>query len=58
MMKKIMHDAVYELSQVTWLTKKQAIRYSIITVSFVLISAIAFWAVDLAFSQWFQLLTH
>ncbi len=54
-MKKFMHDALYELSQVTWLTKKQAIRYSIITVGFVLTSAIAFWWVDTIFSYLYTL---
>ena len=51
MMKKFIHEAFYELSQVTWLTKKQAVRYSTITVAFVTFSAIAFWAVDTLFDR-------
>ena len=55
-MKKFIKDALYELSQVTWLTKDQAIRYSIITVLFVFISSVLLWAIDFLLTEGYQLI--
>ena len=50
-MKAFFQEALHELSQVTWLTRNQAIRISIITIIFVLVSAVALWAVDTAMTE-------
>lgn len=55
-MKAFLQDALHELSQVTWLTKNQAVRISIITVAFVLVSAVVFWAVDLVLTELYKLI--
>jgi preprotein translocase SecE subunit len=57
-MKKFMHDALLELSQITWLTKKQAIRISIITIIFVIVSAFILWGVDTGFTSLYKLISQ
>ena len=55
-MKEFFKNASNELSQVTWLTKNQAIRLSIITLISVLISAFLLWGVDLILTEAYHLL--
>ena len=55
-MKQFFKDAFYELSQVTWLTRSQAIRISAITVVFVILSAVGLWAVDSVFTEIYKVL--
>ena len=56
-MKQLMNNALHELSQVTWLTKKQAIRISIITIIFVFVSALILWGVDAGFTELYKLIS-
>jgi len=55
-MKKFFQEALNELSQVTWLTKDQAIRYSLITVSFVFTSSLILWGVDTLLTQFYKII--
>lgn len=54
-MKKFFQEAQHELSQVTWLTKNQAIKISAITVIFVIASAVVLWGVDTIFTALYKL---
>lgn len=45
-----------ELSKVTWPTKNQAVKLTIIVLVFVLISAVVLAAIDYGFSQFFSYL--
>ena len=56
-MKTFMHNALLELSQITWLTKKQAIRISIIIIIFVIVSAFILWGVDTGFTSLYKLIS-
>jgi preprotein translocase SecE subunit len=44
-------ESLVELHQVRWATRKQAVRLTVITVVFVIISSVAFGLVDAAFTQ-------
>ena len=55
-MNKFFQDALHELSQITWLTKDQAIKYSIITVIFVFVSAVFLWGIDTIFTEIYKLI--
>ena len=52
--KTYIQNAIQELNHVTWPTKAQTIRISIIVISFILISAALLGAVDFGLSQFFQ----
>ncbi|HPO06222.1 MAG TPA: preprotein translocase subunit SecE [Candidatus Gracilibacteria bacterium] len=57
MLRQFWKDALYELSQVTWLSKKQAIWISFITVMFIIGSAIFMWGADTILSQLYLLIS-
>jgi len=54
--KEFFNYAWQELHQITWLTKDQAIRYSIITISFVFLSAVVLWGVDTLLTELYKLI--
>lgn len=54
--KSYIQNAIQELNHVTWPTKAQTIRISIIVIAFILISAAILGAVDFGLSQFFKFL--
>lgn len=50
-MKKFFREAVSELHNVTWPTKKHAINIARITLGFTLVSAVFMWVMDYIFSE-------
>lgn len=52
--KTYIQNAIQELNHVTWPTKAQTIRISIIVIAFIIISAIVLGVVDFGLSQFFK----
>lgn len=56
--KNYIQGAVQELNHVTWPTKAQIIRISIIVIGFIIVSAFILGGVDYIFTLFFQLLLN
>lgn len=57
-LKNYIQGAIQELNHVTWPTKPQIIRISMIVIGFIIISAIVLGGVDYVLSLFFQLLLN
>ncbi len=54
--KNYIQNAIQELNHVTWPTKAQTIRISIIVIGFILVAAAILGFVDFGFTQFFKVL--
>ncbi len=55
-LKKYIQDSAKELNNVTWPTKNQAIRLSIIVISFTLVAALILGVLDQLFTEGYKML--
>ena len=56
-MNKLFKEVHSELKNVTWPTKKHAIRISKITIWFTLVCAVMLWVTDFLLSEWYDFLS-
>ncbi len=56
--KTYIQNAIQELNHVTWPTKAQTIRISIIVIGFILVAAAILGFVDFGFTQFFKVLLN